>query len=346
MEEISTGHLKQNHDIYDDDTDADYSFPFMKVLHDIDSVIIPSFRRWDGSAISYQKYRQMLLWVAIFAGILSVIAIIPETHTLLPAGVALFIQNLAAFIVFFSILIGIKLNFQQKWLLFRHKSELLRLLKFHILLDPEIFSQKRDVLLETLKRHVHDVDAISQANLSEFIKDEFKFWDYAKKTPDSTDQRFFMDLVTYYREKRIRTQVRYFEERARYREKIDSSTRHLPKITNIIGITFLGLFFLLSVLYKNPAGILSFLVVLAAVLPAVGASIKSYRTTNEIARIASLYRTRLNKLSTIEKELQDGLEGERIDMHHEMNLLRECERILKDEHHEWLRLMIQSEWVT
>jgi uncharacterized membrane protein YgaE (UPF0421/DUF939 family) len=89
----------------------------------------------------------------------------------------------------------------------------------------------------------------------------------------------------------------------------------------------------------------SFLIIIAAILPAIGSLVKSYRTTNEITRIASIYRTRQKKLSNINNELISGLKQENRDINKELALINESESILKNEHQEWLRLMIQSEWV-
>ncbi len=344
---ILQSYSMENNDIYDSDIDLDYFEQFKDILREINSIIVPKFRIWDKKALDYQKYSRNLMLGMILTGLIAIIIVIPEINNVLPDTWGVIIQNVAAFFILVSILIGIWFNFQKKWLLYRHKSELLRLLKFHTLLDPATFSLQREIPLEKLRRCVHDAEKIDQQNIIEFTKDEFAFWEYDRFSSHQIDNENFLNLIRYYQEKRITSQIDYFDKRAKNRETIDYYTKYIHKSANFFGVLFICLFFLLGMFFsKDLSANLSFLVVIAAILPALGSSIKSYRDTNEISRISSIYRTRQNKLSTINKSLTDGLEQETMDMYKELELIQQCENMLKDEHQEWLRLMIQSEWVT
>ena len=336
-----------NNDICDSTIDLAYTPEFKNLLNDINSIVLPKFYVWDNKSLTYQRYRQNIMLLMIFTGLIIIVVMIPDINKLLPEKGGIIIQNVIAFLVFVLLLIGIKYNFQKNWLLYRHKSELLRLLKFHTLLDPMTLSLNNEIPLKKLKQTIDEIDQIDQNTIDEFVKDEFDFWEYDRIILNQFERKNFLDLITYYRDRRIKSQIDYFEKRATSREKIDRYTKYLPKITNFSGVFLLSLYFILGIFsYEDISKKLSFLVVIAAILPVLGSSIKSYRTTNEISRIASIYRTRQNKLSTIYNNLLYGLKQENIDINKEFELMYECERILKEEHQEWLRLMIQSEWIT
>jgi len=347
MKTIAESDLIDNNDISDFNIDLVYTAEFKNLLHDINSIILPKFSVWDNKSLTYQRYRQNIMLLMIFTGIIIIVVMIPDINKILPEKWGGIIQNAIAFLVFVLLLIGIKYNFQKKWLLYRHKSELLRLLKFHTLLDPMTLSLHNEIPLKKLQQSIDEIDQIDQNTIDKFVKDEFDFWKYDRIILNPSERKNFLDLIKYYQNKRIKSQIDYFAIRAKSRENIDRYTKYLPKITNFSGVFLLSLYFILGIFsYTDISKKLSFLVVIAAILPVVGSSVKSYRTTNEISRIASIYRTRQNKLSHIYNNLLYGLKQENIDINKEFELMYECERILKEEHQEWLRLMIQSEWIT
>jgi hypothetical protein len=79
--------------------------------------------------------------------------------------------------------------------------------------------------------------------------------------------------------------------------------------------------------------------VLAACLPVLGAGIRTLHTASEGRRNAIRFQAKYYTLEKLREELQGVSDADTA-----FRLLWQCERLMDNEHREWLRLMIEAEW--
>ena len=89
---------------------------------------------------------------------------------------------------------------------------------------------------------------------------------------------------------------------------------------------------------RTPAGAAS-LLVLAVILPAVGAAIRTVQLSRELERNALRARAKEQALKRLRDQLLVEQNPPAI-----LLTLHTCEDILESDHREWLRLMIEAEW--
>ncbi|MFL6227248.1 MAG: hypothetical protein ACJ741_00560 [Pyrinomonadaceae bacterium] len=82
------------------------------------------------------------------------------------------------------------------------------------------------------------------------------------------------------------------------------------------------------------------LTILAAILPTFGAGLRAYRSAHEFGRNTVRFRAIHFALELLRDRLGHGAEPEEI-----WRDLWWSEWLLEAEHREWLRLMIETEWI-
>jgi hypothetical protein len=178
-------------------------------------------------------------------------------------------------------------------------------------------------------------------------------------------------LLNYYWRKRLKNQMDYFDRKSRQHEESDHITRRYPSAFFFGGVVFVFLHLLMDIIKAflrlwQPASDLFrplfsmnlFFLICAALLPAIGAGVRTFRMAHEFARNTTRFKAKHSALCKLRRQLAEvlheapesaGEHGQPSNSSHgEPNaVLRElgfCEYVLESDHREWLRLMIDAEW--
>ena len=206
-------------DRYADDVASGYDDlePLRQAIHIVQEKIQPTFMRFDTAATRYQWWYKWVSIGAVTCGAISVFFAVVEVMSLaLPLGgnaVAWEVITVCFTLLFISV--GIVMKLKEGWILSRYKAEVLRLLKFHKLVDPAMWCDPAD-----LKKTASDLDEeVQEIAVRDY--DDAKNW--ASKgihprisEPPCSDrcQTALHELVDYYVPKRLDVQIGYLEGKA------------------------------------------------------------------------------------------------------------------------------------
>jgi hypothetical protein len=158
-------------------------------------------------------------------------------------------------------------------------------------------------------------------------------------------------LAEHYLHTRLAAQSRYFFRQAGRDMRSNSRFENIPALFFAASVCFVGAHFLvhfLAIHFPDSWGQFEsgtrFFVLLAAVLPIAGSCVRALRGIAEYSRNTLRFRAKHNALTILTNDLEERLSGQpkALDL---QNLLWKGEQILEGEHREWLRLMMETEWI-
>jgi hypothetical protein len=309
-------------------------------------VVEPAFRRADKAALWHQwSHRQLIKWATVFGAAAVLFAILqlafadligPQTMTVA--------EFMAVFLAFVAVGLGLRAAFQANWMVERNKAERLRLAKFHVLIDPDLWSGKAAIqarMRADLEQHVREIEAAD--------RDAVHYWLENDTVPDPPPNVLALtvpppatsELVDYYRTRRLQFQLAFFRKRADENVKLDLLTKY-PSPILFFGTVGAVLIHFTYDLVTDPVRldlVSRWLIVLAASLPVVGGAFRTFRIAYEFARNTYRYRAKAVALTAIDSALEPAT-----DPRSQFRGFWASEQILETEHREWLRLMIEAEW--
>jgi len=295
----------------------------------------------------------MLVLTAAVCGMSAIILAIMQLSTL-PQPYASWIridlrtwETVAAVVALVAVVSGLVAAYFRRWLLEREKAEYYRLLKFHFLTSPKLWSDtKPEVRRRGLRDRMEKVNLLNKETLEGWAEGENDFFeDDPREIPEDMDKGVFEDLVDYYQEKRLCYQLHYFEKQAKRRHRWAQFTRVAPVVFFFLSIlAALGHFVYDSWIAERHSppeleGISLLLIMGAACFPVVGAAVRTLRTAHEFGRNVVRFRRVATKLEHLASDLQ-----QQTSFPARLEILQSAEEILKEERREWLRLMIDAEW--
>lgn len=336
------------------------------------SSLLADYRRLDRQAIDFQKSHVTHTWIAALAGMSAVIAAIAELALSYSTDHDRAKWILAALEILFVSIAGLTtlhgfLNKKkEQWLAKRHQAELYRQLKFKLLIHPRVWGdttwrkaeidkfggERTEEWLEKWLRE--EIESPPPHSLLEIEEQPLK-WPVLRQ------------LVEYYVAKRLNPQQEYLSNRAQ-RNQYKDFFRHWPDFLFFFSVGVAGVHFVCFVLERifgssdEKAGngliflIALFLLGIAAGLPVLGAAARTWRGAFEFSRNKSRFHATHTALGQVEISLlHDALAGPAdpagVDTRElddrSLKVLRElwwAEHVLCNEHHEWLRLMLETEW--
>lgn len=320
--------------------------------------IADEFDAVDARAVKYQRFHRWLTrGAAVFGALAVVFAIIglsrghqeiwsaawlPRKETL--DWWELFFAGTAVLIV----ILGWIGNFKEKWLLRRHQAESYRLLRYHFLIHPTIWRGQREDARGWVETKLNE---ISQATLDKAVREASPHGPF-EGTQSLMLRPALQALTEYYLSKRLNPQKEYFANRSQRNEFSDWIRAYLPWF---FFLSILAVFFKFFLRHVS-AGWEGFLAVLAALLPAMAAGVRTWRSAFEFSRNKGRFEAAHQALrdledrlvnegfAAVEMERPHGKENDDTDAHAILRDLSWCEHILESEHREWLRLMYETEW--
>jgi len=341
------------------DTPADFKrWPFLRhVLGECRDLLVSVYQHSDEAALSAQRvHRQWVVAAALFATLAVSIAILQLAGLRKSMPV---LEGAAVIAAAWAFREGQKSR--ERWLTERHKAERCRLLKFSSLIRPDAWALGGLPSGECAPELGGQTDAVRFMSF-----EDVKKWldnDNLPSPPGRILPRSLKELTElrdYYREKRLKFQASYFKRQSERDVKRDERWRDLPHRLFTASVMIVGLHVIIEAArylaermhLTGPTESLPWLEVLldaaiacAALLPVIGSGIRTWRSAHEATRNISRFRAKHLALSNIEhrlegKEIRDAAEAE--------SVLRDlwcAEQIMESEHREWLRLMMEAEWL-
>jgi hypothetical protein len=315
----------------------------------------------DAAALVHQRWHRRWTFAAAVFGGLAVLCAIWELGfgQLYPAAEQpLFvIEAVALLATAASLLTGWRQGRKNEWLLNRHKAEMYRLARFEFVIHPEVWLSERAAGADWVRAKTADIAAIrSRGDLDRTIEQAL-LPEQESDTP-AIPVATLLKLVEYYLSKRLNPQKEYLANRAQKNAFWDGrAVRHVNAI-----LLFLSVLAALTQLTINAPDVFTsppprvtvlnvvFATLGAASLPVVAAMIRTLRMAFEFSRNRSRFMAAHDALAQLEERLLHHLLwGRRPEASPEKSVvmlrdLQTCEFVLRSEHQEWLRLMLEAEW--
>jgi hypothetical protein len=322
----------------------------------------------DAEAQHFQRNHRIITALAAVCGTAAVLLAIVQLASFVPGRWPMSAEFAVALIALFAVILGLVASFQRRYLLERHKAERYRLVKFAFLTDPVAWcgdAVQAARRVEQLNQAVVEIAALTRHALDVWVvRDDVPNIPGTSRTANAT----LSSLVEYYLMKRLNHQIAYFARAGRERGW-QYYTQHLPALCFFVSVLLALAHFALAVYEQEGVHELSpsqidaqggsygpapgqhaaqtqghsfigeLLIVLAACLPVLGAGIRTLHTASEGRRNAIRFQAKYYTLEKLREELQGVSDADTA-----FRLLWQCERLMDNEHREWLRLMIEAEW--
>jgi hypothetical protein len=341
-----------NYDMIDLDDYFNRPFPLGQALKECKNRLLAQYFRSDYESLKRQAIHRKVAIISVITGVAAIFFAILQVGIIdlffsnfkLPFQIGEFVAIIIAFIAVIS---GLYWHFHHDWLLQRHKAERYRLLKFRAIIHPKIWSDKAHEKenLEAWKKGLHReacrIDDLTFHDLNEWMIKETIPEDPPE--PDYIPEKsFFNSLITYYRDKRLDEQIRYFDNRARKFSKIDIFTNYFIFLFFFGGVIAVLLHSLFDIGTGQNARYLSvILLTIGVMLPVIGYGIRIMRETYQAAKSSALFRAKHSALLDFDKRIKELMNNEKSEKEI-LKVLWECENFLTAEHKEWIRTMMGS----
>ncbi|MCX6901614.1 MAG: hypothetical protein NT105_23285 [Verrucomicrobia bacterium] len=329
-----------------------------QALKDQQEVLLPVWRKADQSAMEHQGLHRKFARVAVIACTAAVVlailqmAVARQAPTVVSLALALEVMAVVAGIV--AVVIGMWTQGDRKWLCERNRAERLRILKFESLGWGALWASDLGEWKRQLKECVDELSKpLSWDVVRAWAKDEPKHASALWPEADRIDASFLPALAEYYRIKRLAFQAAYFRDRKQRHEKAARPWRHLSRPLFFLSTGFVLVHFMAGWL-KHCAdargatvsgefwdGVEIWSLALAAIIPVMGLGCRVWLGAFEPHRSANLFDCKHRAVGDIIKRLKLAQETPQSWS----RALGEEEMFFHNEHHEWLRLMLETEWM-
>ncbi|HET8922122.1 MAG TPA: hypothetical protein VFN26_03895 [Candidatus Acidoferrum sp.] len=332
-------------------------WPFLRhVMGEYRDVLVETYLDSDRTSLAAQARHKRWVLCAAFLATLAVSLAILQLAGLRVRGIV-WLEVMSVVLAALTFWLGYKSR--REWLKERHKAEQCRFLKFRSLISPEVHAEGNlpaEVCTRQFSREIETLKTITYEDVGEWLVE-----DELPSPPGRIVGRSLEDLAQlrgYYREKRLEFQAAYFKRQSERNVKGDQQWRRVPAWLFVGSVICVGLHSVIESTPLNayalrfvprlvcdvPLFLLSF-IALAALLPVFGSGIRTWRSSREATRNMSRFRAKYVALRNISQRLagnriKDDTEAEAI--------LRDIwcsEQIMESEHREWLRLMMEAEWM-
>ncbi len=323
----------------------------------------------DLAALSYQRWHHGMTRGAATLGTAAVVlAILELAYGEILGPWTLHIEFLLALSAGAIALIGNKAAFKEKWLLQRHQAESCRLLKFRLLVRPDLWAGSGARAEHWIAAELEEIQKLQGRESLDRAANEPTRHGRFPVQPQVLPRQTLKELVEYYLGKRLNPQKEYLANRAQRNEH--GVLNVLPSWLFFLSVGAVFVKYFVELLRHSrgedllPAGKLtplhSLTILLAAVgaasLPVLAAGVRTFRAAFEFSRNQSRFQAAHDALSGLEEcTVRDSLEAlsggglqretnSDVDAYAVVSDLWWCEHILESEHREWLRLMYETEW--
>jgi hypothetical protein len=321
--------------------------------------IAPEFTFADDRAVKFQRHHRWLTRGAAIFGALAVVfsifglsrgqqelwsgAWVPSKQTL--DWIELWLAGIAVVVV----LVGWISHCKESWLRWRHHAESYRLLRYNFLTHPSLWQGREEDARLWIESKLNE---ISHTELATAVRQPSPHGPF-EGTQSQLPRGVLRALTEYYLFKRLNPQKEYLANRTQRNEFSDWIRAYLPWFFFLSVVAVFIKFFVRDTSLRWEA----FLALLAALLPAAAAGVRTWRSAFEFSRNKGRFEAAHQALCDLEGRLVNegfaaieasgghpGSDQEPADAYSILRDLSWCEHILESEHREWLRLMYETEW--
>jgi hypothetical protein len=332
--------------------------PFVE-LHDalrwLSGHVVQKWRVADQDALRSQTRHQLLARVAIGSGTAAIVLAIAQLSIKLTlpwlTTAALGLDLIAILAAVAAVLLGVIAKYNRGWLGQRHLAERLRMLKFRAL--EQLWCHDRPSWEKWVTKELHslnspeDFGAVREWSEGGEVEADVPAW-----AGDEPNRQLWLAFAAYYRSKRLDFQAKYFSRRRdAYESQIGGWRRHLNLPLFFASVICVLAHFALEAGAINQSAasaelsgswdeiLAVWFVALAAIIPVMGLGIRAFFAAFELPRSASLYAAKQQALVNAAKRLSESR-----NFAAGLSHIAQDEHFLEDEHREWLRLLIDTEW--
>ncbi|HLV86626.1 MAG TPA: RyR domain-containing protein [Candidatus Sulfotelmatobacter sp.] len=301
----------------------------------------------DKSAGVNLKWHRVVAITIALAGTYAVITAILQLYAPGRGDLAGWIELILAGLAVLALIAGLLGKFMRKWLVFRHQAERCRFLKFDFLLETALAGRDRT----KLKRIAHHFQELAQEigrvdleDMEDWLKKEHVLQKPLVPSESEFVSHDLRTLAEHYLKTRLEIQSNYFSKQSK-RDSLWNwqSQDHVPMLF-AASICFAVAHFAVERWHLAPEQNGRFLTLLAACFPVIGAGVRALRGISEPSRNNLRFTAKCNALKELIEELEREMAGP-AKSSELVRLLWKGEQILEGEHREWLRLMMEAEWI-
>lgn len=292
---------------------------------------------------------------SVFAAVLSVLIAIWQL-AFPPHGVLHYVLPVAELaLVLFALGAVVCASFYQKWhlrwLTERSKAEHLRMAKFRFLLDARTWDPARRKQSEAdFREQVRDIGSVVAEKLPAWLTEPAGDADPPAQL--TRDRLLHEAIAEYYLQRRLAGQAKYFRRKSHQMHSDDGGTKIGGYVLYFLVLVFVfshAATDLIAIFRANDTGhsapdhttqlFSRSFIMCAAMLPAIGAAIHTYRAGRETARNHLRFEACYQRLSAIQADLEQST-----SQSGQIRLMYASESALASEHQQWLQLMYECEW--
>jgi hypothetical protein len=342
--------------------------PLGLVISYIHTSLYETYDEYDREAIAKQKYHRAFSACAVFFGtfaiVLSILQVFLRAYgypgSLLNNPELAIFEKGAFLTAIIAIAIALGSRLLKDWLKKRYLAEQCRTLKFRALIHPYLSFSSDDVWTDRFtrwkKRFDDEVTLLKKRD--QLTLEEILVTDKINDPPHDAsgspfNVRYLTILTDYYQKKRISTQIEYFSSRARSFRTANKNTERIPEYCFIGGVVFAGVQFgielfnsqLLTFMTEtNVKELQALTLLITLILPSVGVAARTWRSSIEVSRNASLFSAKYKALKQFDMRLTEERAKENVNWEEILKIMWECENFFENENREWLRIMHDAEW--
>lgn len=343
---------------------SDEHLPLAKqAMSILQAVVYPVWEKENAAAIIKQAWHKKIAALAIWPGILAIAFAILQlaARHLAPAHSAVaetlsYLELVSVIIAAIAVIVGFSAHLHDGWLAHRQRAERLRILKFKSLSWPELWCDIEEWKLK-LQTEVNELVSLTTHAVHLWAKQKDIVRPDLPQPPNCVvPQADLQALATLYRIKRLQFQRHYFHFQA------GKASGRSWIVDNKIGLWL----FALSVVIVSVHGghhIWHFLthphetpssteltnsrstfdivsITLAALLPIIGFGFRAWLAAFEAPRSRNLYQAKELALEEYIARSSTSVNNVEKTLHH----ISHAEHFFINEHREWCRLQMETEW--
>ena len=285
--------------------------PLGMVISHIHVTLFEDYSGYDTESILHHSRHTNYSFLAVLFGsiaiVVAIIQVFLTAQRIENFSEDLKIIELVSFcLAFLAVSIAILSHYHKKWLKKRFMAEQYRSLKFRAFLQPDLYCKSDKPWEERLiqwKGWLNtQKELIEKENLKE-LQDCVENDTISQPPPDISgcnfDEVYLTEFIRYYHDKRLTTQIDYFDSRATDLEGRDDLPRQVVSVCFILSVFFLFGHYIIDFFFSKSDSvhkISMFLLLSILLLPIVSLTFRTLRSSNEVARSASLFRSKRNAL--------------------------------------------------
>jgi hypothetical protein len=312
----------------------------------IDDIVNKDFMKYDQDAIRDQRYHVFFAHTAVLSGTLAILIPLLQLTGFLPEELSIPGETIATVLSVIAVVSGTFWAFQKRWLVERYKAESLRVLKFKALLKSDFLCGNFGAWKLWLEGEIEKIRKLEKSDIHTIIETGAVFRQTEATNVPLCNYKTVVSVAEYFRKNLIKTQIFYFQQKAHDLESSDRVIRHIPHLFFSLGVVIVAVHFIINDLVHEGEWHFTsnILIFLGIAFPVIGMGVRTYRSSHEFARSASIFRAKEKRLLEIDVKIASILNDPLANKIQLLSHLNMCEHLLEEEHYEWLRLMVESEW--